>query len=893
MLTSSGLDSLRPELSDAPYFAFGGKVCDMFVRSAEVERIVKLLTDGTCVDLVGTRWSGRTEVMRNVNKVLDERGYTVIAVSGVGDELPLEAVRVALPLKYRRSLPDRPGRFAAIVDVLGTAVADGRVVILVDDLDLLDSTSWVALETVHKSTGVPIFGTSLTKAPTDNENRTLIKVAHPVVRISLAPLKPDMTREILEAHLGGRVAADLSGRIHSKSSGMPGFTVAIADALRDSSSLRLRNDTWVGEDDLWSDELSGAYESLLVSYSTKAREALEMLAIIGVTDLSAAIVLIGQDMIEELEDNSLITLFTASERTLVAVNPQGLASYFRHQPISARRLRLVDEITKRLEVSDSESLDEAYEKWRTAASLETSTLDAALPWEQPAVTRMFMDESRIRLALAREVWDNSPSPQSAIDLWVAELSDLSNDFTPPPAFADYLASTASASLDISQALALRYLHSRWQAGNGASLATVVESFAVPADASPELRSGLELLEFATRMELDSIPADYESQIGRLLPGDALGLDVQKLVLAMGHVFSARPEDALRVLETVSNDGPRILRVHAQYLRGLALFGAGRQLEAFEEATKNIDAAISSIDSLALVANSFVAAFSLTAFGRFDEAWEIGELVSGLGISSVPVLFSPDRALFMVQAVGAFNNGRAAAGETFIENAYELKNRSDGLPLAGPDWDAAGSHYPAGSDPRRAASYRELAESLKARGYLFAASVASYMSLSSQYDDAYRRVVEDSMLAIGGELYRGYLIALRGVYEEKPKVVLEGAKALRAVNGSVAASRFYAIAARLFRDQGKVAEARQARATAREMEDLGSFQTQGFLGANGVSETLSLREMEIALLIAGGLSNAQIAARLVLSTRTIESHINRISRKTGAVDRADIASLARK
>jgi DNA-binding NarL/FixJ family response regulator len=46
----------------------------------------------------------------------------------------------------------------------------------------------------------------------------------------------------------------------------------------------------------------------------------------------------------------------------------------------------------------------------------------------------------------------------------------------------------------------------------------------------------------------------------------------------------------------------------------------------------------------------------------------------------------------------------------------------------------------------------------------------------------------------------------------------------------------------------------------------------------------LREREIAGLIAAGLSNSEIADRLVLSVRTVESHIYRACAKLDVTDR---------
>jgi DNA-binding NarL/FixJ family response regulator len=57
--------------------------------------------------------------------------------------------------------------------------------------------------------------------------------------------------------------------------------------------------------------------------------------------------------------------------------------------------------------------------------------------------------------------------------------------------------------------------------------------------------------------------------------------------------------------------------------------------------------------------------------------------------------------------------------------------------------------------------------------------------------------------------------------------------------------------------------------------------------------LTPREAEILTLIADGSSNADIAARLVLSHHTVKSHINRIFAKTGSRDRADAMRYARR
>jgi DNA-binding CsgD family transcriptional regulator len=55
--------------------------------------------------------------------------------------------------------------------------------------------------------------------------------------------------------------------------------------------------------------------------------------------------------------------------------------------------------------------------------------------------------------------------------------------------------------------------------------------------------------------------------------------------------------------------------------------------------------------------------------------------------------------------------------------------------------------------------------------------------------------------------------------------------------------------------------------------------------------LSPREQELVILVAQGRTDAQIAAQLYITVRTVGSHLDRIRDKTGCRRRADLTRLA--
>ncbi|MPZ27732.1 MAG: winged helix-turn-helix transcriptional regulator [Micromonosporaceae bacterium] len=60
------------------------------------------------------------------------------------------------------------------------------------------------------------------------------------------------------------------------------------------------------------------------------------------------------------------------------------------------------------------------------------------------------------------------------------------------------------------------------------------------------------------------------------------------------------------------------------------------------------------------------------------------------------------------------------------------------------------------------------------------------------------------------------------------------------------------------------------------------------GAAGTAPALTAREREVRELVAAGLANQQIAARLGISPRTVAVHVSRLLAKTGCASRTELA-----
>jgi DNA-binding CsgD family transcriptional regulator len=153
-----------------------------------------------------------------------------------------------------------------------------------------------------------------------------------------------------------------------------------------------------------------------------------------------------------------------------------------------------------------------------------------------------------------------------------------------------------------------------------------------------------------------------------------------------------------------------------------------------------------------------------------------------------------------------------------------------------------------------------------------------------------------LAALAGEVDGQYLPALAAhaaaLVSGTAAEIEAAGSALEALEASLLAAEAYTAAAAAWRSGGL---ARRAAATAWRAAELaaacGNPDTPG-LAAGTAAGRLTRREQQVAALAAAGASSRQIADRLVLSVRTVDSHLHSAYTKLGVTSRSELAQVLR-
>lgn len=802
-------------------------------RAQTLQRALGLVKSGESIDIFGRRFAGRSHFLDRLREELEDAGWAVVSVSGVSSlqGTPLAALDVAGLVANPRTGSGVRAAVAGLVDLAKTR----RTAVLVDDWNALDETTWGVLMAAQEIARIPIARTSLRRrdrrlTPTGREATTSPRM----FAIDLVPLRIDELEEVLIEVLGGSVEPSLVSRVFGKSAGIVGLAVSIVVAARSQGALRLVDDVWTVVEGLWVPELARIVESYLSEVSCEELDTLEALALVGALDVETAREALDWDAVESLEDRALVRFYRSGTRTYLNIIPPLVAEYLAHERSTSRRTRMTDQLGKLEQLGHLQpNLDETVSNLREPDAF---------------FVRMLSERSRSDLMIARAQWERS------LDCKAAEkyLRLLNEQHANPDEIRDVLTRTDAASGDRASRARFKVFEAWWRAHHGHDLDGALDLLAEDRDSYGPYSGLLDVAHVEILAHLRQVPEDFESIL-------ELRADMPPVVFlavaecrAIQLLTLGRVEEARRILERRSSDLAGQAAYPRGLIEGLLLVFEGDLDGALQLADRAFASARDELDVRALRSHSYLIALSLFLSGRYREVEPLVDMVFALG---EPPHF-PQRVhagMLAIGAVVAMRRGKSETAATFITAMKRMPARDTLLPFT--RWPEAQELVLADDNAAAAALLWDDADALWSRGGRLSALLSQIAAVGMNPRGDWLEVLRSRVDLIDSPLLQAQADSVEMLQEQDADLA------------GIHASRLLLIG-----------------------EDAAGAETHDLFEFRQVRPRLSDREVEVARLIAQGLSNQQIAQRLTLSPRTVENHVHRALRKLGGTRRADLLAV---
>jgi DNA-binding CsgD family transcriptional regulator len=131
--------------------------------------------------------------------------------------------------------------------------------------------------------------------------------------------------------------------------------------------------------------------------------------------------------------------------------------------------------------------------------------------------------------------------------------------------------------------------------------------------------------------------------------------------------------------------------------------------------------------------------------------------------------------------------------------------------------------------------------------------------------------------------------VRALIEDDAAGLEAAAVVFERLGAALLAAEGFAAAARIWRQSGHGRRATAAANRARTLADRCEGAHTPGLAELEIATPLTDRELDVALLAAGGQSNREVAEQLYLSLRTVENHLQRIYTKLGVQGRGELSA----
>ena len=853
-------------------------------RDSEYTAIHRALVDqtGVCgIVLIGDAGVGKTTLARLVTKALPTRVQWVAGTESARS-IPLGVFAHLVGAATSRD----PVAFLSAARE--TIIAEGHSVIGVDDAHLLDQLSATLLHQLALDGSVRIVATVRAGEAVPDAITSLWKDGY-LQRLHLTPFSKGQCIKLIEEALGGRVEGLSADLMWDASGGNALFVRHLVEGALEAGTLRQVRGVWQlrGRTAVTS-ELASLLDTRVDQLPDDVLHTLRLLTFCEPLDLDTLSGIVGADAVEEAESRGLIRVVEEINGVDVRFNHPLFGEVIRRRLGMAAARRLRGEVVRALQDQPMRSpADRIRLAELTLDSDQAPDLELLVTAARDAIalTNVTLGERLARAAVNRGGGLVASELLARSQLWqgnAAEAEETLGAFDPDQ----------MNELDLTRWGLARIANLHWSMGDAESADEVLELLR-----SRVTDHGLKLL-------IDGVASasrTFENQLAEAVAlservladpaGSSTAVEWAAFGGGLALAYMGRSEEVAAVAER----GHQVESKVDGLLRYLAAFGEVRALALagdFDSAAKR-SADMIQISSAGQylawgMANVLVGTVGL-ARGQFtDTVTRMEQTVAALTSESAASWSFPAR-LYLAQSYCAL--GRADAGAKMVA---ELRTRF-------------GRHVAVfGPQLRIAESWLAAAEGNVSTAIELALDAARLAAESGQR--AIEMLALHDAVRFGDQSCLDRLVDLPGGTGGRlASVIAAHAAAVRDRDGAgifAAAEQFEQLGALL-----SAADAAAQAAVAFEGADDRRRSVEAAAAANRLAAEcggirtpaldlashplpLTVREREIANLVAAGLSNRDIADRLTVSVRTVEGHLYRACIKLDISDREELAALIR-
>ncbi|MBN9156555.1 LuxR C-terminal-related transcriptional regulator [Microbacterium sp.] len=848
----------------------------MIVRERSLATGLDIVANGADFDVVGVRGAGKTTFLSQLCSKLIQDDWKVVSLRGVASlrKHPLAALRLAGLTGAKDPLAASP--IDIIADELRRKTQGARSVVVIDDWDDLDEASWGVVDWARREHGFCVVRARLKglRARHTPSGLTASSLGFPVV-VELEPLRIEELEQVISMRLHARIETITMGELYAASGGIVGLASSLADTAAREGRIELIGGEWVAVGEVWSPALRTVVEGHLEDLPAEMRDALEMAALLEGSDAETLRTIVSREALEFLEERALVRLLPSGAGELISVTPPILVDYFRHEPDRARKQRL----NERVSASGSPALLDL-------AHISPPT-PAAHSEDRASYSRLILERDRRTRIASESEWRRSPNPTTA----ARYIRCLLKQNAAESIVSEVMSGTDRSLGDAAGLAEFAVVCAQWRAYSLRDLDGAFAALREAATCVGVYQRALDAASVMIETDLRAVPEDF---LARLEITPDLPAEVEAAVkTAQIAVFSAlgRFGEARGVLDSMPAPLPNGPRSAPHLLYGINLLGLGDHSGAVSWGTRGVDEALACFDVESARSHGAFTAFAQAISGDYAAAQGILDRMFA-GVPRLPFPLLTELTLLSVAASAAVRRGDVALAE---RHAQELAKLSPSSPYLDQALVWARVHLLSFQGrPDEAANLAwEVSGTLWIRGARFLAVLLSLLALEIVPNTERTTATIERCRQIDDDFVAPHLRFIVARDARDPEQLVEAVPALLSTGRKGIAVVALEIAEEIWIERGDTDHAGTAAARRRALLDRLGREGAYTVRFRATELKLTDRETEIALLVAAGLTNPEIATRLVLSVRTVESHLHRMMRKARVNSRQELSVLVQR